>query len=112
MADLKAILISARQIVERGWTKGKFRSVVDGVECFCSLGAICKSSPDSDSYNAALDRFALANGISCRQSVPRWNDAKRRTREQVLAAFDRAIANADVFEAMGLERVEFPGVRK
>lgn len=106
------VLVLAREIVSAGWTQeasardeaGKVCSVEHGVE-FCALGAIAAAtrrllpaSPycwlgmrgGASSRAASLLWKAIPGGEPwC--SVARYNDARGRTKEEIISLFDRAI---------------------
>lgn len=97
----KEILIAARAKIEapERWTQGKFARAKNGA-CigpqtagavrWCSIGAII-SVGDLPSYDLLL---AAIGGEW--NTVAEWNDAPNRTHAEVLAAFDRAIATAEL----------------
>jgi hypothetical protein len=94
-------LIRARAKVESGWSQGAYARNSAGhivsadhpfAVAFCPAGAIIAETPfDVDTWRAAHAAFRRALGIT---SLFEWNDAPSRTRADVLAAFDRAIAAA------------------
>ena len=86
-----ALLIAARERVERGWSHGSGRSR-DGV---CSIVALSDAADDLGlGLEVFLDAHMLLAGVvgGC---VSDWNDAPGRTKGEVLAVFDRAIAWRD-----------------
>jgi hypothetical protein len=91
---IRDILIKAKRIlIERGWCQGAYWKGKH--EAFCCLGAIANSSRDKltsedcMNYCDACDR--LKTSIKC-DDIPAWNDSPERTKTEILAAFDRAIA--------------------
>lgn len=82
-------LIAARSLVERGWCQNKMRLGGD----VCMVGAMHGAS---DAAWVLLGR-AIGEEIAIGYTedlapIVDWNDTKGRTKKQVLAAFDRAIA--------------------
>ena len=53
------------------------------------------SNKSFDELIAAIDFLKEANGLNSKQGIALWNDAPERTKEDVLAAYDKAIALAD-----------------
>lgn len=84
-------LQAARALIAKGWCQGGPVKEVNGAECVCSLRAIQVSTPDFARNHAAYT--ALCQAISM-PTVVGWNDAPERTKDEVLAAFDGAIALA------------------
>ncbi len=92
-------LIRARALIARGWTqemyyaRRKFKFFGPLVSTsqakathFCAFGAITAAEPD---LNTRCDAFAYL----CKQvpDIIAFNDAKGRTKDEVLAVFDRTI---------------------
>jgi hypothetical protein len=100
------ILEEAKRSVECGWTQGCWAKNDFGREigyytssatCFCAEGAMFRASGQMynsiDFYhplNDALSRFKEA--IETEKSIPDWNDFEGRTQDEVVEAFERAIA--------------------
>lgn len=97
------LLIEARsRIAEPGsWTQFASARDADGsivalddpnAVRFCAWGSIYAGSNHARHTNpahfGAVRAFETANGID---EMRKWNDDRRRTHEQVLAAFDKAI---------------------
>lgn len=90
------ILKGARALIEKGWCQGRYATDTNGAPasersdnavCFCISGALFRlgagaGAPASYAVRAAIDYAYLVA----------WNDKRGRTKEQVLAAFDKAIA--------------------
>jgi hypothetical protein len=107
-----AVLARARGLVSQGWTQGVLARDRDGFQCsyrigraerFCAIGAIAASAWQfADCDPAEEERLELLAEQRLLQALPRprmgglatWNDATGRTKEEVLAAFDAAIAEA------------------
>jgi hypothetical protein len=89
-------------LIERGWTQGAIARDAIGFSVpslghdaarWCTVGAISRAAPDGcDVYWVALDLLRNVVGTS---AIEIWNDQPTRTKEDVLAAFDKAIALAE-----------------
>ena len=105
MITEKKLLMKAREMIggPDAWTQGV--SARDGADnkvvpwsdeavCFCPLGALdgarLSFGNDHVPYYAVLERLSAQMD----HGIVGWNDAQERTHEDVLAAFDRAIAIA------------------
>ena len=89
---VRQVLVAARAaLVEHGWCQRTLlakdgRMCVDGAIRFAVSGdAIHKYG--SDLHRWAANRLCLV----IEDEVTTWNDRRRRTKRQVLAAFDKAI---------------------
>lgn len=93
----KQILIEARERISKkeNWTQRSMARDADGNEvnsgsleatCWCSLGAIASCAKNCDDMEDAYHKLIDATGFN----VAEFNDT--HTHEQVLAAFDKAIA--------------------
>ena len=92
------ILIEGRRVVERGWCQRASARNASGIPCewdepaacqWCSTGAMLHVvSMFVWEHAGALNFLRQAIG---QHSIVGWNDAPERTKEEVLAAFDRAI---------------------
>jgi hypothetical protein len=99
------ILVEAKRLlVEKGWTQGAYARDTNGRivgcpapddACFCAYGALVAASI-GESFTLHSEAYGYLD-IVCGGSVARFNDAKDRTKEEVLAAFDKAIALAKEF---------------
>ena len=94
-----ATLVAARDIVSRGWCRKHYQRCGWRTwfrQQYCALGAIMEAAGNDDAIVGAGRRFAAANGMESiwlyRHAIPLWNDAPNRTKAEVVAAFDRAIA--------------------
>lgn len=93
----KEILIAAKANIEKGWCQGVpaidayGNPVLPGAEsacAFCILGALRRAG----GFTGAVDaRNAIAELVP-HGLVANWNDTAGRTKEEVLALFDKAIA--------------------
>lgn len=87
------ILKAAREKVAAGWTQKFYFREVAGVGCFCAMGAVNEAAVVAGyaDHAGALDALKHAiDGVS-EMSIVHWNDRAGRTKDEVLAAFDRAI---------------------
>jgi hypothetical protein len=100
-----AVLREARRLIaEVGWTQGAYaRDAVgttisparEDATCFCMEGALRRASRDRGLFDAAegviLDKCGEL-------TIPSFNDAPDRTKDEVLSVLDRAIAAAEAGE--------------
>lgn len=95
MATAKEILIAARKKIEdpATWTQGKSVREMKGKPTrYCSYGAIALCADIDTEYNRFNEAYALLwNAVQ--GSVVQYNNT--HTHAEVLAMFDKAIANAD-----------------
>ena len=98
-----SVLRDARALVAKGWTRGTMHRRPGGRDCYCAVAALRMATYGdldepldfSDLGSAAGDAFAAAAGCgSSLYGVLRWND-RQTTKKPVLAAFDKAIADAE-----------------
>jgi hypothetical protein len=101
------VLQKARELIAKpgGWTQGAYARTADGfliserndnASCFCSVGAVSRSSDISEDIGSAFDflhnamppRFTAAGIIG-------FNDSPDTTQADVVALFDRAIKLAE-----------------
>lgn len=87
-------LVQARNRVDQGWTQGAWRTD-DGKVCAAS--AVVDAAREAGDATAAFGCLVAVLGLEvhghhCREAFQLWNDAHGRTKEQVLDAFDAAIA--------------------
>jgi hypothetical protein len=86
------ILRAAKARLEAsGWCHGDHAAWTSS-RC-CAATAIGRVIPPPDEVMTPANFFRNANGITT--SLGQWNDAPERTYEEVLAAYDTAIAKAD-----------------
>lgn len=90
---ISAGLKAAREVLEtHGWCQGSLaRRNDDGSLSYCSLGALDKAVGHEVSnffFQKAWRYMKMA--MDDTPSIASWNDHPRRTKTQVLAAFDRA----------------------
>ena len=94
-------LAEAKQLVEDGWCQNLFVTYKSEERFnYCAIGAMhSTSSPLSIFiFGKMVDTFIAANGLPSSDdlmgkttNITSWNDTKGRTKEEVLAAFDKAI---------------------
>jgi hypothetical protein len=87
-------LVEARNLIERdGWCQW---AAADGRGAHCmggALGRVTQGDPNCTFTETELAAFrALGEATGTKDyGIPGWNDKPGRTKEEVLAAFDRAI---------------------
>ena len=98
MTDLEILQRARAALVEHGWRQGTFGTTERG---FCALGAVRFAAYDIDGTYLLTDEtraFEVRKLLECVMPVgyglPGWNDYAARTIDDVLALFDRAIAEA------------------
>lgn len=106
----KSALKQARALIKKGWTKGAFEgdyryNLKTGRSepgAFCTIGAIRHVDGPAEQQAKSLIRRAVKElfypsrkTVLREHEVYRFNDGKKRTKDDVLAAFDRAIELAD-----------------
>jgi len=102
--DVVAKLSQAKQLVEDGWCQHLFAIPEDDERFnYCTVGAMCSTTFDKgETFDKMVNTFIKANNLPPSDyvmgkmtSITIWNDAPERTKEEVLAAFDKAIAYAE-----------------
>ena len=99
-------LIAARAKVDAGWTQGVFARDANGSDlliaqnfegavCFCASGAL--KAIGADTFGPAYKALSAAVG---HYFISNWNDEPKRTKEEVLAGFDKAIAAQDALQVV------------
>lgn len=84
-------LRKARTLIDTaGWIQHEARTPAG----FCALGALMQVGLMYQTYHG------FCEAIGCK-AISTWNDAPERTKADVLAAFDRAIAAAEAAEQGG-----------
>lgn len=96
---LADILRAGKANIERlGWAQGDDAVFIEGSPHGCcvatSMGVYAGVNFGELSMDATLV-FKRANGIDKNNGVGNWNDDPARTKEEVLTAFDKAIALAE-----------------
>lgn len=103
-AQVPARLTAARRLVGQGWCQGYLeQETVSGHRtAYCVIGAILFVTGISVldtldlggwTFLPEVQAFAHANGLKPLE-IDDWNDARTRRHEEVLGAFDKAIAYA------------------
>jgi hypothetical protein len=101
--DAVDVLMEARAYIEKGWCQAAYARTLDGrfvdptkdeAATRCARGAILAGTGVFGSTPEGLDAIRLlAKAARVRaDNLSYWNDDSRRTQNQVLKAFDRAIA--------------------
>lgn len=113
MRKLSDILRAGKANIEqRGWCQGDDLAIFgpeDGPCCVATAitrqGQLFEPFEDGvggtryrDRGWDAVELFKKANGLDVNQGVAQWNDALERTKAEVLAGYDKAIAAAEAQE--------------
>lgn len=103
-------LIEARRIIDKGWAQQTFARDSNGNMCFwaseqaesfCSIGAIYRAIDFGKTLNSFLcidvigavaKHMPLGYETELGENLTRYNDTKGRRKEEILDAFDAAIA--------------------
>lgn len=87
-------LRNAAAVLERdGWTQGVFEDAKTG--CRCAVGAI-RFASNGSSMRITKRSLAALSLLEARVGrVPEWNDAERRTAQQVIAEIRAAADTAE-----------------
>lgn len=110
-----SILTRAREaLVRKGWTQGLYARDASHSQvtpddeyavCFCSMGAVYRYIPKSDKKRTAYHIHALfacvLNIDPTELHMGEWNDDPKRTKEDVLSLYDKAISVARVKQVGG-----------
>lgn len=86
--DVTKLLIEGRERIEQGWCQRRTRHR----GAVCAVGALYPT--DYGIFLLAVQRLGRAAGlesVDCGE-IPHWNDAPERTKAEVLAVYDSAIA--------------------
>lgn len=104
--DLLEVLRGARAVVQAGWMQGEWESQ-DGT-AHCLGGAIFVAMGLDDEQGVYEENKALdvirALGFERLARLVEWNDADARSKAEVLALIDEAIARAEAREV--IERMQ------
>lgn len=96
---VKEVLIAARDILTNtGWcqgqywrnSQGRFAAKREDIASACAVGSILQVDASQELRNKALDTIEGLTGIF----LPTWNDDPKRTKEEVLQVFNKAIEEA------------------
>ena len=89
-----SVLRRGRERIANGyWTQGISCERINGRYFYCAIGAL--GGTNTETSCRALDLLSSCVPSRYRGSVIGYNDAKSRTRQQVVRLFDRAIAKAE-----------------
>lgn len=96
------VLVKAKQLIQDplNWIQGNYTKMIDGRQCFCSLGAIARAAtPDGepvvwfgesvDTQVARLLLQVVGNAVLEGHTFAAYND--NHTHSEVMEAFDKAI---------------------
>lgn len=85
------------RLLERGWCQGDSAALYaeEPRKC-CAATALTDPIRCGDDMMDALNFLKRVNGIA--SNIGDWNDAPERTLEEVLSAYDKAIAAAEALE--------------
>jgi hypothetical protein len=99
--DLSVVndLISAKALIEQGWCQHKIREWRGGVVVHCAIGALYYTvGQKEEPYYKLLRILGRALGFIMRDHnganalcITDWNDKSMRKKEEVVAAFSKAI---------------------
>lgn len=87
---IATVLEKSRKLILEGWCQGDLSRYKYGETQYCSIGAV----NDTASMDRSKGEWAGAIyylSISMGNSITGFNDSPGRTKEEVLAAFDKAI---------------------
>jgi len=97
MTALNVLAKARALLVKRGWVQGL---AIDEMGRLCTVGA-CKIAAGGGANDvrwpvaAAAAAAVLERSLDLDEEVSEWNDRTERTLDEVLAAFDRAIASLE-----------------
>jgi hypothetical protein len=97
--ELLDLLINAKEIIRKGWCQGSFHNpgwIFN--DKFCVIGALREADGLNNDFinkysskNAKLQNlFCITNEIPI-GGIINWNDSEKRTKKDVLNAFDKTI---------------------
>ena len=88
--SVRDVLVAARKLIEKpkDWAKAG-RAQYHGPRC---AGYAIDFARGEDLGTDAFDAFKRVIGVKSIRQVIKWNDAPERTHAEVIAAFDKAIA--------------------
>lgn len=100
--EVASKLIQAKQLIEDGWCQNLFATPQDTERFdYCAIGAMYSVLDKGEVFDKMVDTFIKANDLPSSDymmgkttNITSWNDTKGRTKEEVLAAFDKAIIYA------------------
>jgi len=101
--DVVELLEKGRALVAAHWCRHRLHSARrdkksgEVTHYYCMIGAICTAAGHSELGLGSSDTLYIARNFLAfavdmpRQCVENWNDTKGRKKDEVVAAFDRAI---------------------
>jgi hypothetical protein len=102
--DVLCVLLNARTLIAlEGWTQGaeardsngrKVSASYPKATCFCAEGANDEGAGDNFILSITTHNY-LGCTLRLKRGLHIWNDRKGRTKAQVLAAYDKAIAKLE-----------------
>lgn len=103
MTVAEALIEAKRLVVDVGWTQGAYKRYDEfgAPSCYCAMGALSevmrKAKTQGDAMAAVYGATALSKNIAPGRvtQILSWNDTAGRCKEDVIAAFDRAIASLE-----------------
>ena len=96
MKIVDALRFGKMNIISRGWCQFDDKVFDPTKEHGCCVAsALPYCGGTEDDVMAPVRLFKRANGIDPNMAVGHWNDDPARTKEEVLAAYDKAITLAE-----------------
>jgi hypothetical protein len=121
LTAVQVLMRAKKLLVTKGWTKGTFardkyhKQHLDWYSpkaaCFCAGGALNRASGEDNHYaDNYLERIIEQTGFvksswNYDSVIAVWNDDPKRTKKQVLTAFDKAIALAKLEQKAALNNL-------
>lgn len=111
-SDVIAALTHARDTIEAGWCQGRGVLVRShGGTAYCAVAAIAKASRSDSGFAICALLRAIPEAAPTplgyeTKSIVRWNDTPGRTKEEVLAVFDRAINMIEIDQELSALKEE------
>lgn len=97
MTLVEVLRAGKARLLERGWCQGDDAALfADEPRKCCAATAICGLRVNT--CLSTVDFIKDVNGIPHSTGLSAWNDAPERTLEDVLSAYDKAIAAAEALE--------------
>jgi hypothetical protein len=97
MTAIEILRAAREKLAQPGvWAKNSVDAMSEG-RCCVGLAICSRNGAPEHARRSACAAFKLTIEANGSDAVMRWNDAPERTLNEVLAAFDRAIALAESF---------------
>lgn len=94
-ASTREVLIAARKLIEQPQDWGTLNEVSSYGPRYCAAFAILRAQGEYFTRSSAMNAFRSAVGLEKDVGyIGEWNDDPVRTHAEVLAAFDKALAEA------------------